>query len=137
MPPQQPGSPPAAVGSVPEHSSQHKPVPDLEPIKIVLEAAAGHTARGMFLVENFLPNPVQGRIVASKLKGCAAEEVELPFIFVPPVAALKPRDQLLAQFSVVIPDTLTPGIFYAGEIAIPELKGTAIPLMVRRLAPAP
>lgn len=124
---------PVSVGRDPDVASEQRRLS--HPIEIVLEAAAGETARGMFLVENLLPNPVKGQIVATSLRGSAAGDVDLAFSFEPPVAALNPRDQLLAQLSVVIPDFLTPGVSYAGEIAIPELKGTAIPLIVRRLSP--
>lgn len=104
-----------------------------QPGGIMLEAAAGEAVQGLFLVENLLPGPVRGEIVATALRGPDSGEVTLPFAFEPPVAVLNPRDQLLARLSVVVPGELAPGVPYTGAISIPGLKGTSIPLVVRRL----
>ncbi|HET6379154.1 MAG TPA: hypothetical protein VFG05_12750 [Methylocella sp.] len=99
----------------------------------MLEAAAGEAVQGLFLVENLLPGPVRGEIVATALRSPDSGEVTLPFAFEPPVAVLNPRDQLLARLSVVVPGNLAPGVPYTGAISIPGLQGTSIPLVVRRL----
>jgi hypothetical protein len=99
---------------------------------MVLEAEAGKTAVGVFLVENSLPDHVDAAIVASSLLDPNGASHELTFVFDPPTISLDPREQVLVRVSALLPETLQPAIAYSGSISIPELKGTSVPVIVRR-----
>jgi len=114
--------------------------PDVRPPAMVLEAEPGHSATGVFLVENQLQQEVQAQVVASGFTDSQGRSVRPAMVFDPTSVMLGPGQQLLMRVSAVITDELEPGVRYQGELTIPALRGTRIPIVLRRrsahIAPA-
>jgi hypothetical protein len=104
-----------------------KPAPVL-----VLEAEAGATAVGVFLVENNLPHAVNARPKATALIDAYDRQIQPAITFDPAEVALKPGEQMLVRILAVIDEALEPNIRYRGELIVQELPGTHIPFVVRR-----
>jgi hypothetical protein len=99
---------------------------------MMLEGEAGSTALGVFLVGNSFPNEVSATISSSPMTDESGRQAKVAFVFDPPVIALRPGEQLLVRASAVIDPSLEPGVRYRGEFSIPELRGTRIPVIVKR-----
>lgn len=99
---------------------------------IVLEAAAGKSALGVFLVENTTARKASGPLGVSAFTDSSGRVVKPSVRFSPDVVSLEQGDQVLVQVAAAIDDTLEPGVRYAAEISIPKLSGARIPLIVRR-----
>jgi hypothetical protein len=108
-----------------------KPAPVL-----VLEAEAGATAVGVFLVENNLPHPINARPKATALVDGYDRQIQPAITFEPAELALQPGEQMLVRILAVIDAALEPNIRYRGELIVQELPGTRIPIVIRRRDPA-
>jgi len=124
---QQPSS--ASPRSAPGQSTQAGPV-------MVLEAEAGNSAMGVFLVENKLAHDVNAAMVATPFTDPGGLQVRVPLAFDPPRISLKPGEQILVRIQATLTKDLEPEVRYSGEVSVPELPGTRIPTIVRR-RPAP
>jgi hypothetical protein len=102
---------------------------------IVIEAAAGRSGLGVFMVENTTADSVSAPVGVSAFTDPAGREVTPKVRFSPEVVALDPGDQVLVQVAASVDGTLEPGVRYAAEISIPQLSGARIPLVVRRRPP--
>ena len=102
---------------------------------IVIEAAAGRSGLGVFMVENTTAQSVSAPVGVSGFADPAGNEATPSVRFSPEVVALDPGDQVLVQVAATVDRTLEPGVRYQAEITIPELPGTGIPLVVRRRPP--
>ena len=123
-PPSAPGrKPPAQSG---ERSEQ----------TIVIEATAGRSGLGVFMVENTTARKASAAVGVSAFVDAAGREVHPEIRFSPPEVTLEPGDQVLVQVAAAVDETLQPGVRYGAEISIPGLSGTGIPIVVRR-RPAP
>jgi hypothetical protein len=105
--------------------------PSKVPVAMVLEAEPGSVALGVFLVENHHDAPVDSAVVASFFKNPAGVAVQPTLTFDPPRVVLKPGEQILVRVSTTIGTELEPDTRYAGEFAVPGLKGTSIPVILR------
>lgn len=125
----------AAVTSAQSNSTSAAPVSapasSAKPAVMVLEAEAGSVAQGVFMVENHLNTEVDSTVVASFFKDPAGMAVQPTFAFDPPRVALKPHEQILVCVSTTIGSDLAPDTRYSGEFAVPGLKGTSIPVVLR------
>ena len=99
---------------------------------MMLEGEAGSTALGDFLVGNSFPNEVSAIVTSSPMTDESGRPANVAFVFDPPVVALRPGEQLLVRVSAVIDPSLEPGVRYRGEFSIPDLRGTRIPVIVKR-----
>jgi hypothetical protein len=99
---------------------------------MMLEGEAGSTALGVFLVGNSFPNEVSATVSSSPMTDESGRPAKVAFVFDPPVIALRAGEQLLVRVSAVIDPSLEPGVRYRGEFSIPELRGTRIPVIVKR-----
>jgi hypothetical protein len=99
---------------------------------IVLEGESGSTALGVFLVGNSLPHDVSARVTASPILDESGRQGKAAFVFDPPSISLRPGEQLLVRVTAVIDPSLEPDARYRGELSIPELGGTRIPVIIRR-----
>jgi hypothetical protein len=102
---------------------------------IVIEAAAGRSGLGVFMVENTTARTVSAPVGISSFADPAGNEAKPKVRFSPEVIALDPGDQVLVQVAATVDRTLDPGVRYQAEISIPQLSGTRIPLVVRRRPP--
>ena len=102
---------------------------------IVIEAAAGRSGLGVFMVENTTARTVSAPVGVSRFADPAGNEAKPKVRFSPEVIALDPGDQVLVQVAATVDRTLEPGVRYQAEISIPQLSGAAIPLVVRRRPP--
>jgi hypothetical protein len=103
---------------------------------MVFDAEAGQPAIGVFMVENHLPHEVGATIAVSKLVDPSGNVLDLPFLFDPAFVSLKSREQVFVHATVVISEWQKPEVSYSGQISIPELGGTSVPILVRRRPPA-
>jgi hypothetical protein len=129
--PPQTGPRPQPVG---EPARPAPPAPEKRPAVMVLEEDAGRGALGVFLVENHLQHDVSARPVASVFVDPAGRQVQPSVKFDPEVVALRSGEQSLVRVLAVIDETLEPEVRYEGEVTIPELAGTRIPIVLRRRA---
>jgi hypothetical protein len=105
---------------------------EVRPPAIVLEAEAGNSALGVFLVENQLPQEVHAQVIASAFTDSLGRSVRPAMVFDPAAVTLGSSEQLLMRVSAMITDELEPGVRYQGELTIPALRGTRIPIVLRR-----
>jgi len=125
----------APAGARPVAAPRPAAQPAATPVT-VLEGEAGSTAMGVFLVGNSLPQDVSARVSASPMVDENGRQGKVEFVFDPPVISLRAGEQLLVRVMAVIDPTLDIGASYRGELSIPELGGTRIPVSVRRRAAA-
>jgi hypothetical protein len=111
------------------------PQPAPQSQTIVIEAAAGRSGLGVFMVENTTAKSVSAPLGVSSFADPSGREAAPKVRFSPEVVALDPGDQVLVQVAATVDRTLEPGVRYQAEIAIPELSGMRIPLVVRRRPP--
>jgi hypothetical protein len=99
---------------------------------IVVEATAGGTGLGVFMVENTTAQAVSAPVGVSAFVDPSGREVRLDLKFSPDVVSLEPGDQVLVQVAAVVDQKLEPDVRYRGEVSIPRLSGARIPIVVRR-----
>jgi hypothetical protein len=109
------------------------PVPRALPPVMALEAQDAGTAVGVFVVENATRERVSGAVETSPLVDGEGRQAQVELSFEPAVVALDPGEQTLVQISAEIGKTLRPSVDYRGEVRVPGLAGTRIPIVVRRL----
>jgi hypothetical protein len=101
---------------------------------VALEATAGSTAVGMFVVENTGSSTVSGPIEVPSLVDPDGREIELQVGFEPDRVTLDPGEQTVVQAAVEVGRSLREGVDYRGEVRVPGPPGTSVPIVVRRLA---
>ncbi|MBZ5538153.1 MAG: hypothetical protein LAO31_19545 [Acidobacteriia bacterium] len=121
--------PPAVPKSPPALTSQGAPSSAL-----VLEGRAGGIALGVFLVENGLPHKVSTSVVASAFADPEGRLVRPALRFEPDRIFLEPGEQVIVRVTTVIDESLRPEMRYQGEISVPGMPGTRIPIVLRRQA---
>jgi hypothetical protein len=117
------GQPPAAAPAPP-------------PPALVLEAEAGGTAVGAFMVENGRGEPISAPVTASTFAAAGHGEVEQKLAFEPEVVTLEAGEQVLVRVAALIGDGLQEGVGYRGEIAVPGAAAAGVPVVLRRRAAA-
>jgi hypothetical protein len=105
------------------------------PAALVLEGAPGVTAVGAFLVTNRLEHAVQTSAELSELVSDAGERARLACRFEPGQIALASEHQQIVRLGVLIAPELRPGTSYRGTIAMANLPGTRIAVLVRAVPP--
>jgi len=118
------------TGSSVQASVARAPVP--KPAAMVMEAAKESVAQGVFMVENHLSTEVDSTVVASFFKDPSGNAIQPQFTFDPPRIALKPGEQTLVRVLTTIGPEVEPETRYTGEFAVPGLKGTSIPVVLRQ-----
>lgn len=121
-----PGRPQTAALSPPPSPSQ-APVPSA----MVLEGAVGGHALGVFLVQNGLPQRVSAPVVASVFVDSSGQEIHPSLKFEPAKVTLEPGEQVLVRVVAEIDEGMVPGVRYKGEISVPGLSGTRVPIVLR------
>jgi hypothetical protein len=112
------------------------PPPPRAPAAMVLEAEAGGTAVGVFLVENLLAEKVSAPVSASSFSAPDGREVTPALAFDPEVVVLDRGEQILVRVATRIEADLEPDISYRGELTVPGIVGTKVPIVLRRRAGA-
>jgi hypothetical protein len=121
---------PSAPAAEPNHA--HQPPPQPSAATMVLEAEASGNAIGVFLVHNHLDNVVSAKVVPSAFIDDAGHEIHPKLNFEPDTIQLGPHEQILVRVTAAIDRALKAAVSYRGELNIPELAGTRIPVVVRR-----
>ncbi len=124
-------APAGAGGSQPQPSA---PPPEAPPAAMVLEAPAGKSAVGAFMVQNRLSQRVTAPVVVSTFLDDAGVEHRPALSFEPDVVELEPGEQILVRVIAAVDERLEPGGTYRGDVTIPGLSGDRVPLVVRRQA---
>jgi hypothetical protein len=104
------------------------------PAVMVLEAEAGGTAIGVFLVENLLSEKIVAPVSASALTAPDGREVAVPLTFEPEIVVLEPGEQILVRGAASLNGDLEPDVSYRADVAVPGVVGTKVPIVVRRRA---
>lgn len=110
------------------------PAPPQPPPALVLEAEAGGTAVGAFLVENGRDEKISAPVSASTFAAAGHGEVEQKLAFEPEIVALEAGEQILVRVAALIDDRLEEGVGYRGEIAVPGAAAAGVPVVLRRRA---
>jgi hypothetical protein len=100
---------------------------------LVLEAESGGEARGVFLVENRLGRVVSTAVVTSAFTNPSGRALQPTIRVEPGVVTLPPGGRTLVQIFAVLDDNLETDIPYRGEVNVPGLSESGIPVMLRRL----
>ena len=116
----------APAGKPPEQSG------DRSEQTIVIEAPAGRSGLGVFMVENTTQRKVSAPVGVSAFVDEAGREVHPVVKFSPAEVTLEPGDQVLVQVAAAVDAALEPDVRYRAEITIPRLSRTGIPIVVRR-----
>jgi hypothetical protein len=103
---------------------------------LVLEGEAGSRPMGVFLIENGLAQEICTSIVSSVFTDPAGKEMQPKFRFEPRTIRLAPKEQVLIRMGVLIGESLRPNVNYRGEVSVPDLPGTRIPVVLRRTGSA-
>jgi hypothetical protein len=101
---------------------------------MVLEGEAGGRVLGVFMVENHLGQAISAKVVASPFADSGGRTVQPVMTFEPETVTLGPGEQALVRVTTVIDETLEPEARYLGQLTIPGLAGTKIPVVLRRRA---
>ena len=125
--------PTVQVGSPPHPAPAPQP-PAPPPPALVLEAEAGGTAVGAFMVENGRSEKISAPVSASTFTAAGHGEVEPKLAFEPEIVALEAGEQMLVRVAAVIDDQLDEGVGYRGEIAVPGAATAGVPVVLRRRA---
>lgn len=127
------GSP--ASGAAARPSAHPGPAPDagMSAPALVLEAEAGESAVGAFIVENLLSEGMSSPVVASAFASPEGHELRLGLTFEPEVVVLAPREQVMVRVVATIDEALEAGVGYRGEVTVPGLVGRGLSIVVRRL----
>jgi hypothetical protein len=104
------------------------------PPTILVEAEAGQSATGVFLLENTTSQQLAIPVSVSSFHDPDGREVEVAVAFRPDTILLDPADQLVVQVTAAVDETLEPDVRYHAEISVPGLSATRIPIVVRRRA---
>ena len=99
---------------------------------IVIEAPAGRSGLGVFMVENTTQRKVSAPVGVSAFVDPSGREVHPVVKFSPAEVTLDPGDQVLVQVAVAVDAALEPDVRYRAEITIPHLSRSGIPIVVRR-----
>jgi hypothetical protein len=102
------------------------------PSAMVLEAPAGQTAVGAFMVQNGLGQHVAAPVVTSAFLDPSGAEVRPALTFEPDVVSLESGEQVLVRVTAAIDERLEPGVGYRGEVTVPGLSGDRVALVLRR-----
>jgi hypothetical protein len=103
---------------------------------MVLEAAAGEHARGLFIVENKLDRALTAKVVASTCRHPVNGQELIPNIrFEPNELTLGPGEQATVLAVATIDDRMEPGVTYSATFAVPGLAERVVHVALRRHAP--
>jgi hypothetical protein len=101
---------------------------------LVLEAEAGGEAQGVFLIENKLSRVVSTAVVVSAFSNPSGRAVQPTLRVEPGVITLPPGGRTLVQIYATIDDALEADVPYRGEVNVPGLAESGIPVLLRRRA---
>lgn len=121
-------APPSPAPVVPEPAVPAPVVP--APAALVLEGPPGAVTQGAVLVENHLSHPVSA-VVESRMESAVEIAVD------PAAVELAPGESAVVRVRATVPAGAAAGDEIAGQLQVPELVGTVVPLLVRVLPPAP
>lgn len=102
------------------------------PVSMVLEGEVGRKALGVFLVENGFSRAVSASATTSAFVDDDGNEINPTVEFEPTAITLEPGEQILVKVLASIDKDMPPGIRYRGEIGVPGLMGTRIPVVLAR-----
>jgi hypothetical protein len=125
----------ASSASAFQTSAAASPAAAPAPAVMVMEAEAGSVSIGVFLVENRLSSEVDSKVVASFFKEPSGGTIQPEIAFDPQRIVLKPGEQTLVRATCPITTDMETGARYSGEFAVPGLKGSTIPVILRRREP--
>jgi hypothetical protein len=108
------------------------PVAAALPKTILVEAEAGQSGLGVFLVENTTDRQLSLPVSVSPFHDPEGREVEPKIAFRPDEITLDPGDQQVVQVAAAVDEGLEPGVRYQALISLPGLSETRIPIVVRR-----
>jgi hypothetical protein len=106
--------------------------PQTDAGSVQVQAAAGGTGFGVFMVENRGPAAVTTGMTVSSFRAATGRPVRLKVQFDPDSLRLGPGEQTLVQVGVTITERLRVGEVYRATITLPKLDGASIPVSAIR-----
>jgi hypothetical protein len=100
--------------------------------QVRIDAAAGSTGYGVFMVENRGAEPVTSDVGVSSFRAGTGRAVRPAVRFEPNALTLAPGEQAIVQVAVAIPERLAAGRTYTATIDLPGLEGARIPIAITR-----
>jgi len=122
----------AATVTAPPRPPTSTPAPSPSPAALVLEAEAGELAQGVIMVENRLARRVSATVVTSAFSNAAGEEIWPTLRVHPGTIDLEPGARTLVQIGALVDDRLDPATRYQGQVTVPGLSDTPIPIVLQR-----
>jgi hypothetical protein len=110
--------------------------PAAAPRTLLVEAEAGQTGVGMFMVENTTGQQLSIPVTVSAFHDPEGREVAVAIGFRPELVVLDPGDQAIVQVAAAPDESLEPNERYHAQISVPGLAASRIPIVVRRRASA-
>jgi hypothetical protein len=102
------------------------------PKALLVEAEAGQSGMGIFLLENTTAEQLSARVGVSSFHDPRGREVHPAVAFRPDVITLDPGDQQVVQVAVLVDETLEADVRYRATVGVPGLPATTIPIVLRR-----
>ena len=99
---------------------------------LVLEAPAGATATAEFVVTNHLKTVVSTRVAITPFVDSTGHLADVELTFEPDDIELQPGEQVIVRVKTRIGEAMHAGASYRGELTVPDLGGSGIPIVVRR-----
>jgi hypothetical protein len=127
-----------SCGNLPEADGRRPATPGQQQraSTLVLEGEAGSQQMGVFLVENGLSQEISTTVVSSVFTDPAGKRMQPKLQFEPRTIRLAPKERVLIHMGVSIGESLRPNVNYRGEVSVPDLPGTRIPVVLRRTGSA-
>jgi hypothetical protein len=99
---------------------------------ILLEAEAGHTAIGLFVIANDLDHEILAQPIALPIRDSLGTAPLPQLVFEPTTVRLAPRERMVIKVMATIDRSLQEDVSYRCEIVVPALDATRIPVVIRR-----
>ena len=124
-----PGLPAAGAARSEPHGAQRPAA------ALVLEASSGEVAAGAFLVENQLGRAVETPLICDEITDPEGLVLPVSLQFDPATVSLAPQEQCVVRVRLTVTDALNPDSDYRTVIRGPDLPGTSVPVVLRRVEP--
>jgi hypothetical protein len=125
---------PGAMAWTPSRSPSVTPPTAHDCAALVLENVAGAQARTVLMISNDLAREAEASVLISPLRGPDGRFVSVDVAAMPETLTLAAGARVPVTLTAAITDALHEGVDYHGEVTVPGLSVTGVPIVVRRRA---
>jgi hypothetical protein len=130
---------PITLGSSPRSSAEDErrsdpappPASSAETVTLILEGSSGSDVRSVFAVSNDLDREVSAPVMST---GAVGPNTVLALRASPSIVTLARGERQLVEVGALISEEMVEGADYVGEVSVPGLSASGIPIVVRRVA---